>query len=128
MSAHAITGTVTPKDGRSSPFTTRLVPNPGMGYGLLRSEETFHGVHYLGGWIFTPWKFASAPAGAGASLTAAVFPRMIGPEPEGGRGGIIDEQTGALIVSPPLDKANPFRVTVPNVGTFVLAQCLQGQC
>ena len=98
-----------------------------MGW-LFRSEETFNGVRYLGGWIFTPWKFASVPAGSQASLTAAVFPRMIGPEPEGSRGGIIDEQTGALIVSPPLDKANPFRVTVPKVGTFVLTQCQQGQC
>ena len=128
MSAQAITGTVTLKDGQSSPFTARLIPNPSMGWGLFRSEQTFNGVSYLGGWIFNPRKFASAPAGSQASLTAAVFPRMIGPEPEGGRGGVIDEQTGALIVSPPLDKANPFRVTVPNVGTFVLTQCLQAQC
>jgi hypothetical protein len=128
MSARVITGTVTLKDGRSSSFTARLVPNPSMGWGLFRSEQTFSGVRYLGGWIFNPRKFASAPAGSRATLTAAVVPRMIGPEPEGGRGGVIDEQTGALIVSPPLDKANPFRVTVPNVGTFVLTQCLQAQC
>jgi len=128
VSAQAITGNVTLKDGQSAPFTARLIANPSMGWGLFRSEQTFNGVRYLGGWIFNPRKFASAPAGSQASLTAAVFPRMIGPEPEGGRGGVIDEQTGALIVSPPLDKANPFRVTVPNVGTFVLTQCLQAQC
>jgi hypothetical protein len=131
ISAQAITGTITLKDGRSSPFTAPLVTDPSKGYGLFRSEETFNGVHYLGGWIFPQPQLASASVGAeapaGASLTAAVFPRMIGPEPEP-RGGIIDEQTGALIVSPPLDKANPFRVTVPNVGTFVLTQCLQAQC
>ena len=131
VSAQAITGTVTLKDGRSSPFTAALVTDPSKGYGLFRSEQTFNGVRYLGGWIFPHQQHASAPAAAGASagvsLTAAVFPRMIGPEPEP-RGGIIDEQTGALIISPPLDKANPFRVTVPNVGTFVLTQCLLAQC
>jgi len=128
VSAQAITGTVTLKDGRSSPFTARLLPNPGSGFGLFRSEETLDGVTYLGGWIFTPGEFASAPAAAGPSLTAAVFPLMIGPQPEGLRGGILDERTGTLIVSPPLDAANPFRVTVPNLGTFQLTQCLQAQC
>jgi len=53
---------------------------------------------------------------------------VIGPQPEGLRGGILDERTGTLIVSPPLDAANPFRVTIPNLGTFVLTQCLQAQC
>jgi hypothetical protein len=128
VTAQAITGTVTLKGGRSAPFTARPIPNPGNGYGLFRSEQTFNGVHYLGGWIFTPGTFASPPAGSDASLTAAMFPRMIGPEPEGGRGGILNERTGALIISPPLDKANPFRVTVPNLGTFRLTQCSQTQC
>jgi hypothetical protein len=35
---------VTLKDGTSAPFTARLLPDPGRGYGLFRSQETFHGV------------------------------------------------------------------------------------
>ena len=128
VSAQAITGTVTLNDGTSTPFTARLIPHPGSdNYGLFRSEETFNGVPYLGGWIFPPPAPARAPAGTETSLTSAVYPLMIGPGPERW-GGILDKRTGALIVSPPLDKANPFRVTVPNVGTFVLTQCLQAQC
>ena len=128
VSAQAITGTVTLKDGRSSPFTARLIPDPGNGYGLFRSEETFNGVRYLGGWIFNTRAFASPPAGADASLTAALFPLPLGPGPIDGRGGILDERTGALIVSPPPGAANPFRVTIPNLGTFQLTQCHQAQC
>lgn len=128
VSAQAITGTVTLKDGRSSPFTARLIPDPGNGYGLFRSEETFNGVPYLGGWIFNIRAFGSPPAGTDASLTAALFPLPLGPGPIDGRGGILNERTGALIVSPPLDAANPFRVTVPNLGTFQLTQCLQAHC
>ncbi len=43
VSARAITGTVTLKDGRSAPFTARLLPDPGRIYRLFRSEETFNG-------------------------------------------------------------------------------------
>ena len=65
VTAQAITGTVTLKDGRSAPFTARLLPDPGRTYGLFRSEQTFHGVRYLGGWILNPPSFASARVGAG---------------------------------------------------------------
>jgi hypothetical protein len=129
--AQAITGTVTLKDGRSAPFTARLLPDPGSDYGLFRSEETFHGVRYLGGWMSNPVGFASAIAGAGASagvsLTAALLPMPVDLEQPNHEGiGIIDEQTGALIVSPPLQ--NPVSVTVPGLGTFRLTHCLQAQC
>jgi hypothetical protein len=40
--------------------------------------------------------------------------------------GIINEQTGALIVSPVLD--NLVSVTVPGLGTFQLTHCLQARC
>ena len=59
ISAQAITGTVTLKDGTSAPFTARVLSDLGRIYGLFRSEETFHGVRYLGGWIFNPAHFAS---------------------------------------------------------------------
>jgi hypothetical protein len=64
VTAQAITGTVTLNDGRVAPFTARLLPEPGSGYGLFRSEQTFHGVRYLGGWILNPPRVASARAGA----------------------------------------------------------------
>jgi len=118
VTAQAITGTATLTNGHSWTFTAYLVPTSAVntGHGLFRSEETFDGVSYLGGWVFP----------VTASLTSAVFPVMVGPLPEWG--GIIDVKTSALIASPPVDAANPFRVTVPDVGTFVLTQCLQAQC
>ncbi len=126
VTAQAITGTITLKDGRSSPFTARLLPNPGSGYGLFHSEQTFNGVRYLGGWIFNPKGFASAPVGVEAFLAGALVPLPTGPAPEHGGIGIINEQTGALIVSPLPDVITS--VTVPNLGTFKLTQCRQGQC
>jgi hypothetical protein len=113
-----------------APFTGRLLPDPGRTYGLFRSEQTFHGVRYLGGWILNPSSFASAWVGAGASagvsLTAALLPDPVGLQPLRGGIGIINEQTGALIVSPLLD--NLVSVTVPGVGTFRLNHCLRAQC
>jgi hypothetical protein len=131
VTAQAITGTVTLKDGRSAPFTARLLPDPGSDYGLFRSEETFHGVRYLGGWMSNPVGFASAITGAGASagvsLTGALLPISVDLEqPNHGGIGIIDQQTGALIVSPPFQ--NPVSVTVPGLGTFRLTHCLQAHC
>jgi hypothetical protein len=130
VTAQDIAGTVTLADGRSLPFTARLLP-PGSPYGLYRSEGAFNGMHYLGGFIVDRRAFASPPAGSKASLTAAVYPLMIGPEPEW-RGGIIDEQTGTLIPVPPLmtspPTGAPFSVSVPGVGTFQLSHCHQAQC
>lgn len=126
VSAQAITGTVTLQDGRSAPFTARLLPNPGSQYGLFRSEQTFNGVRYLGGWIFNPQGFASTPPGAEAFLAEALIPLPTCCNPRDGGIGIINEQTGALIVSPIPD--NVGSVTVPNLGTFRLTQCRQAQC
>jgi hypothetical protein len=130
VSAPAITGTVTLKDGRSVAFTARLLPDPGSDYGLFRSEETFNGVHYLGGWIFNPPHFASARTGTGTSgisLTSEMVPMPTCCLPNGNiRGaGIINEQTGALIKSPSVDGVS---VTVPDLGTFQLTPCREAQC
>ena len=132
VTARAITGTVTLKDGRSVAFTARLLPYPGSDYGLFRSEETFHGVHYLGGWIFNPPHFASAWTGPGTqtsevSLTSVMVPMPTCCLPDGNiRGaGIIDEQTGVLIKSPRVDGTS---VTVPDLGTFKLTPCREAQC
>ena len=130
VSAQAITGTVTLKDGRSAPFTARLLPDPGSGYGLFRSEETFHGVRYLGGWIFNPPHFASARTGTGTqasevSLTRVMVPVPVCCAPDDRGDGIINEQTAALIKSPPVDGDS---VTIPGLGTFRLTPCREAQC
>lgn len=124
VSAQAITGTVTLKDGRSAPFTARLISAPGSGYGLFRSEETFNGVRYLGGWIIPPPQLASARAGTEASLASVMVPMPVCCNPDT-HGGILDEQTGALITSPPFHGVS---VTVPDVGTFRLTLCREAQC
>jgi hypothetical protein len=90
---------VTLKDGTSAPFTARLLPDPGRGYGLFRSQETFHGVRHLGGWIFNPPHFASARTGTGTQA--------------------------ALTSSPPV--GNMASVTVPGLGTFRLTPCREAQ-
>jgi hypothetical protein len=128
VSARAITGTVTLGNGRSAPFTARLLPGPGRVYGLFRSEETFRGVRYLGGWILNPLHFASAGTGPGTGVTVArvTFPVPVCCAPEDRGAGIIDEQAGTLIASPAL--ANIASVTVPGLGTFGLTPCRQAQC
>jgi hypothetical protein len=126
LNARAITGTVTLKNGSSAPFTARLIPDPGRGYGLFRSAETFRGAHYLGGWIIPlPQLDSDQPGtGAAASLTSVMvsMPTCCGHEI---RGGILDEQTGALIVSPRFDGPS---VTVPGLGTFRITPCREAQC
>jgi len=59
-------------------------------------------------------------------LARALIPLVIGPAPDYGGIGIINEQTGALIVSPPLEDA--YSMIVPGLGTFRLTHCLQAQC
>jgi hypothetical protein len=128
VSVRAITGTVTLANGRSAPFTAHLLPDPGSDYGLVRSEQTFHGVRYLGGWIFAPPEFASARVGTGpeASLTSATVPMPVCCLPREGGTAIINEQTGALIISPPVE--NAVSVTVLGLGTFRLTPCRKAQC
>jgi hypothetical protein len=144
MGGQAIMGSVTLKDGRSAPFDAGQVANPGSDTGLFRSEASFNGVPYVGGWILVPQKAAGAalaslavlggwsdPDGrqvgrhVGGSMNRLSGGWMIGPEPEGGRGGIVNKQTGALVVSPLPANGS---VSVPNVGTFRLTACRQGQC
>ena len=128
VSTQAITGTVRLNDGRSAPFTARLLPDPGRIYGLFRSEETFNGVRYLGGWIVNPLHFASARTGTGteATLVSVMVPMPVCCVPNDHGTGIINLQTGALIKSPPLPTITS--VTVPGLGTFRLTPCREAQC
>ena len=128
LTSQAVTGTITLKDGRSSPLNAPLIADPANAYGLYRSEQTFQGVKYLGGWINNPPdQQTSAPKGIPAFLTE---PRVTCCNPED-RGGIINEQTGALVISPmpnfPPDYPHP-QAIVPNLGTFQLTLCKQGTC
>jgi hypothetical protein len=131
VSAQAITGTVTLKDGRSAPFTARLLPAPGSDYGLFRSEETFHGIRYLGGWIFNPPHFADFRTGTGTQASGVYLDSLMVPmpvccAPDDRGAGIINEQTGALIKSPTVQAIAS--VTVPGLGTFRLTPCREAQC
>lgn len=124
LTPQAVTGTIILKDGHSSPLTAHSIPNPGSDYGLVRSEETFNGVRYLGGWILPPPATAGAPLGGEDFLAGALVPFITCCNPED-RGGITNEQTGALILTPDFDGDS---VTVANLGTFRLTQCRLGAC
>lgn len=128
LTPHAVTGTITLKDGRSSPLNAPLIADPGHAYGLYRSEQTIQGVPYLGGWINNPpEQQTSSPGGVQAFLTG---PQITCCNPED-RGGIINEQTGALVISPlpnfPPDYPTA-QVVVPNLGTFRPTLCRLGTC
>jgi hypothetical protein len=127
VTAQAITGTVTLKDGTYVPFIAHLIPDPGSYYGLFRSEETVHGMRYLGGWIIYPVPLASARTGTGteATLTSVMVPHCCCCLPDRD-GVIINEQTGALIVS--ADVENIASVTVPGLGPFRLTACREARC
>ena len=126
LTPQAVTGTITLRDGRSSPFNAQIIPNPGNEFGLYRSEQPINGVQYLGGWIHNPLSQANAPVEGEAFAASALNPLITCCNPMD-RGGIINEQTGALIISPEPDFPNP-QVTVQNLGTFRLTLCRQGAC
>jgi hypothetical protein len=128
LTSQGVTGTITLKDGRSSSFHAPLIADPGHAYGLYRSEQTIKGVPYLGGWINNPpEQQANSSGGVQAFLTG---PRITCCNPQD-RGGIINEQTGALVISPlpnfPPDYPNA-QVMVPNLGTFQPTLCRLGTC
>ena len=113
VTAKAITGTITLKNGSTTAFTANLVTNLATNpYGLYRSEETFNGTQYLAGWII------SDPQGPGCCMGVS-HDRI--------EGGILVVKTGALIPSPMLT-TNTASVTVPGVGTFKPARCVQSEC
>jgi hypothetical protein len=124
LTPQAVTGTITLKDGRSSALTAHSIPNPGSDYGLVRSEQTVGGVRYLGGWILPPAASASVPLGGEDFLAGALVPSITCCNPMD-RGGIINEQTGALILTPDF---NGDSVTVAKLGTFQLTLCRLGAC
>ena len=123
LTPQAVTGTITLKDGRSSPFTAKVISDPNSEFGLYRSEQTINGVQYLGGWIHNPPNQAISPVEVQAFL-ARPLPTCCVPDSRD-RGGFVNEQTGALIPSPPLANLS---LEVPNLGAFTLRLCRQGTC
>jgi len=127
--AQQATGTVTLNNGQSFSFTAPAV-NFLQGAGLYRDEETFAGVPYLAGWIITNPKAATHTNSASMAMLSALFmpssPEMVGPGccyVSRLEGGIINEQTGALVALPALTQQMiaVHRMPVPNLGTFVMA-------
>jgi len=132
--AQQATGTVTLTSGQSFSFTAPAV-NFLQGAGLFRAEETFAGVRYLAGWIISNQKPATSAAASMAVLSGLFVPsspEMLGPGccyVSRLEGGIIDEQTGALVALPALTQQiiAAHRMPVPDLGTFVMALGHQAQ-
>lgn len=145
LTPQSATGTVTLTGGKSFSFTaTAAAKNSAAG--LYRDEETFAGVRYLAGWIISNPPTATPTPASSASASIALLSLFLNRTiPEVGtegcdgpayciprtNGGILNEQTGALL-SPPATLINQDiaaqRMPVPNLGTFTMKQCQQGQC
>ncbi len=144
LTPRSATGTVTLTGGKSFSFTATAVTDQAAG--LYRDEETFAGVSYLAGWIISNPSATTPTPGSSASASVALLSLFLNPTmPKVGTegcngpayciprtdGGILNEQTGALL-SPPTTLSNQDiaarRMPVPNLGTFTMKQCQQGQC
>jgi hypothetical protein len=109
LSAQSATGTVTLANGKSFSFTTHALASQ-KDAGLFRSEQTVGKARYLAGWVLPP-----GPAAAEAAEQA---------------GGIINEQTGAVLPAPVLTSQDiaAGQVMVPGLGMFPLTRCSLGKC
>lgn len=150
LTSDSVSGTVILNDGRSFPFNAHLVSRNAV---LYRGESTSNGTTYVGGWIVTPNKTTgptatvtpgatatqpteTATPGATATLPSeTVTPGATGtatgtPSMPSSTGVIINKQTGEIIQAPALTAQNIVskQITVPNIGTFNLQRCQQGQC
>ena len=113
LSAQSATGTVTLASGKSFSFTTHALASQ-KDAGLFRSEQTVGKARYLAGWVL--------PAGPAAAEQ--------GPAAAEQAGGIINEQTGAVLPAPVLTSQDiaAGQVMVPGLGMFPLTRCSLGKC
>jgi hypothetical protein len=146
-------GTVTLPDGSSHAFLAGSRTFNQKATGLYRSEETFSGVAYVGGWIVNPnrhlskapesptirpvawtpvsptdpWKPTSPAAGRQIALSDLEDLENEFEDRLRTSGAIINQQTGALL---PYAEPNWETLTaeVSGVGTFHLRRCLQAKC
>ena len=109
----ADTGTVSLANGKSFSFTTHALASQ-KDAGLFRSEQTVGKARYLAGWVL--------PAGPAAAEQ--------GPAAAAQAGGIINEQTGAVLPAPVLTSQDiaAGQVMVPGLGMFPLTRCSLGKC
>ena len=116
LSAQSASGTVTLANGKSFSFTTHTLASQ-KDTGLFRSEQTVRGMRFLAGWILPP--------GAPAPPT-----NLVGKAAITQGGGIINEQTGALLPAPVLTSQDiaTGQVMVPGLGMFPLTRCKLGTC
>ena len=116
LSAQSASGTVTLANGKSFSFTTHTLASQ-KDTGLFRSEQTVRGMRFLAGWILPP--------GAPAPPT-----NLVGKAAITQGGGIINEQTGALLPAPVLTSQDiaAGQVMVPGLGMFPLTRCKLGTC
>ena len=127
LTPQAATVTITLTDGSSLTFDAPSVPDPASTVGLYRSEQTINGVLFLGGWINPPMIPTSASMEPHSVLVSDLhFVTCCIPTEHG---AIVNEQTGALLLSPPIANfSDQMSLDVPDVGTFTLRLCRQGQC
>jgi hypothetical protein len=125
LTAQSAKGTVTLPTSKSFTFTANAITGT-TGAGLYRSQETFGGVTYLAGWVLVVPPSAAVTS---ASAAPAFLGEWLVPLIQHG-GGIINEQTGALLPAPALTAQDiaAGRVTVAGLGTFVLTPCTDGKC
>lgn len=111
LTSRSTTGRMLLTNGASFDFTLTAIDPRGQS-GLFRSEQTVNGVQYLAGWVLSGRPDASTPGIVGQ------------------RGGVQNEQSGALAAPPPLDQnaLSSRQVAVPSVGTFTLSYCVQAKC
>ena len=116
LRAQSASGTVTMANGKSFSFTTHTLGSQ-KDTGLFRSEQTVRGVPFLAGWILPPNAPAPPTNLAGKAATSQ-------------GGGIINEQTGALLPAPVLTSEDiaAGQVMVPGLGMFPLTHCKLGTC
>jgi hypothetical protein len=124
-------GEVTLENGDVHSFAAAPVSAGSDPAEFLRSEESFGGVTYLGGWIVPPTS-ADAPSGAAADAYSGV---ASGANEERCKddcagGAIIAVATGSLLAPPPLTGGDLSlgQESVPDIGTFVFTVCNRGAC
>jgi hypothetical protein len=124
-------GEVTLENGDVHPFAAAPVSSDSDPAELLRSEESFGGVTYLGGWIVPPTS-GDDPAGpaGGAYTGAASGANEERCKDDCAGGALIAVATGSLLAPPPLTGGDisQGQESVPDIGTFVFTVCNRGKC
>jgi hypothetical protein len=122
LTNQAATGTLTLKNGNPLHFRAKNVTDPPIQPGLYRGVQVVGGVFYLAGWVVLP-SMAMTPT---QTLTPSPTPLS---QSQMQRGGIINQQTGALKLAPALTPQDiaAMLVAVPGLGMFQLTLVRLGE-